>query len=266
MRALAALALSLMTACVSPPELRPRAPTPGVPHVQIASFNVDLKRFDDAPTVEAVGRTGAAIVVLQEVSAGWREALEARYASDYPHRAYEGEASGGLAILSKHPFADGGVIPGVDGWHPAWRVVVDAPTGPLQVLAVHLKPPYSKREGISGYFDADAAHVREIRTFLDACAPDLPTIVLGDFNESVDGAAIEFLEDRGFRNVLPQFRPGQETWRYARATYDQTIDTLDHILYTARELDPLNAYVRYDGNSDHLPVVALFERRSQPVR
>lgn len=260
-RFVSSLAVIATLGCLSPPELRPRAPTPGVPYLQIATFNVDLKRFDDEPTIEAVGRTGASVVLLQEVSAGWREALEARYADEYPFRAYEGEASSGLAVLSKHPFEDRGVVPGVEGWHPAWHVVVDSPIGAVQVLLVHLKPPYSRRDGVSGYFGSDEAHVREARVFHDACDSALPTIVLGDFNESYDGDAIAFLEGRGFKNVLPQFRPGQETWRYGRSIYNQAIDALDHILYQASEFDPLNAYVRYDGNSDHLPVIALFERR-----
>lgn len=253
--------LFALSACVSPPELKPRAPTPGKAHVKVVTFNVDLKKYQDEETIEAVGRIGGDIVVLQEVNRGWREALEANYAAEFPFRAYEGEASGGLAILSKHPFEDRGVLPGVDGWHPAWHVVVDSPIGPLQMLLVHLKPPFSAREGISGYLDADEARLREVQTFHAPCDDDIPTIILGDFNESPGGAALSYLGDRGFRNVLPQFRPGQETWRYERSLYDQAIDTLDHILYQASEFDPLNAYVRYYGNSDHLPVVALFERR-----
>lgn len=252
---------TVFVGCMPPPELRPREPTRGVAHLKVVSFNVDLKQYADPETIEAVGQTEADVVVLQEVNDGWRAALEERYVEDYPYRAYHGRASGGLAVLSRYPFEDLGVVAGIDGWHPAWHVLVDTDIGPIQVLVVHLKPPYSKREGISGYFNADEAHLREVRTFSESCEEDIPTLVMGDFNESPGGAALSFLEARGFDNILPQFRPGQETWRYERSLYNQAVDTLDHILYQPSALDPLNAYVRYYGNSDHLPVVALFERR-----
>jgi endonuclease/exonuclease/phosphatase family metal-dependent hydrolase len=81
--------------------------------------------------------------------------------------------------------------------------------------------------------------------------------VVGDFNEGPDGDAIHYLEDAGFRNVLPLFRPGQETWR-VRSLGGQTAETLDHILFDESFL-PLDARVMVEGNSDHLPVLAHFE-------
>lgn len=260
----AAMLLGLLTGCLTPPELTPRAPTPGVPHVKVATYNVDLKQYNDPETIAAIGDTGADIIVLQEVNRGWRRALEDHYAETYPYRGYHGESSGGLAILSKHPFDDRGIVPGVDGWHPAWHVIAESALGDLQLLIVHLKPPYSAREGVGSYFDAGAAHLREVRTFSAACEENYPTLVMGDFNEDPGGDAIGYLERRGFANVLPQYRPGQETWRYKKSVYNQAVETIDHILYEADSFAPLNAYVHYDGNSDHLPVIALFEGRLAP--
>ncbi|MCA9526136.1 MAG: endonuclease/exonuclease/phosphatase family protein [Myxococcales bacterium] len=258
--------LALTSACLEPPALRPRDPTPGVPYITVTTFNVDLHRFDDEPTVLAVGETGADVLALQEVSEGWQAVIQARYMDRYPYMAFAGEASGGLAILSRHPFEDRGVIEGVDGWHPAWHIVVLGPTGPLQLLLVHLRPPYNARTGIDGVLTVDEDHLQEVRAFSEPCADGVPTIVLGDFNESLDGAGLTYLEEQGFRNVLPLFRPGQETWRYQAALYGQTVDTIDHILYDPSTLAPLNAWVRYDGNSDHLPVTAVFELTTAPGR
>ena len=172
-----------------------------------------------------------------------------------------GETSGGLAVLSKYPFRDLGVTESFEGWHPAWHVLVDSPIGPLQLLLVHLRAPYTRREGLGGVFTAEDSHVTQLSTVAEKCAADVPTVVLGDFNESTDGAAVRFLERRGFKNALPLFRPGEETWHYERSIYGQTVDTLDHILYDDATLDPLNAYVRYVGRSDHYPVTVLLERR-----
>ncbi len=259
-----ALAASLFTlaACVEAPALRPRQPTPGVPHVTVTTYNVDLKMAGDAATVEAVGATGADIVALQEVNEDWRRVLRDRYANEYPYMAFEGEGSGGLGLLSRYRFDDLGVLEGLNGWHPAWHVQVDAPVGPLQLLLVHLRPTVSRREGyVSSYFEADGAREREIEAFSASCSDEIPTLVLGDFNTS-SGAAVRALEDLGFRSVLPLYRPGQETWRYDRSLAGQAIDTLDHIFFDDA-LSPLNAYVDYVGNSDHLPVTALFERPPQ---
>ncbi len=252
-------ALALLAGCIEPPAMQPRAPTPGVPYVTVTSFNVDLKRFEDVDTIEAIGATDADVVCLQEVSAGWRDVLRTTWHEAYPFMAFEGEASSGLAVLSRYPFVDQGVHAGLDGGHPAWHIEVDSPIGPLQILQVHLRAPYSRRTGVGGLVGVDEDHLAEIDTFSTACDEALPTVVLGDFNEGVAGPAIQRLEDQGFVNALPAFRPGQETWRYARSLYGQTVDTLDHILYDSRTLDPLDAFVKYVGRSDHLPVTVLLE-------
>lgn len=253
------LTATLTTGCIEGPMLTPRAPTPGVPYVTVTSYNVNLDRYDDPATVAAVGASDADIIALQEVNGPWRTVLRATYHDRYPFMAFEGEASGGLAVLSKHPFEDLGVLPGFEGWHPAWHVVIDSPLGPLQLLQVHLRPPYSRREGVTSLVEVDAVHLSEIRGFSATCADDIPTVVLGDFNESTDGAAVTFLEDQGYLNALPAFRPGEETWRYEKSLYGQTVDTLDHVLFETNTLDPLNAYVQYIGNSDHFPVTVLLE-------
>jgi len=265
-RALLALAGVLALAgCVEPPPMSPRAPTPGVPHVTITSFNVNLDMHDDPSTVAAIGATDADVVCLQEVNAGWRAVLRTTWHEAYPYMAFEGDASGGLAVLSRYPFVDRGVHIALDDWHPAWHIEVDSPIGALQVLQVHLRPPYSRRGGIGGLFDVDEDHLLEIDGYSAQCDDEVATVVVGDFNEGVGGPAIERLESRGYVNALPAFRPGQETWRYGRGLYGQTVDTIDHILYQADRLDPLDAYVKDVGRSDHLPVTVLLERVPTPA-
>ncbi|MCB9537896.1 MAG: endonuclease/exonuclease/phosphatase family protein [Myxococcales bacterium] len=256
---LCAIAAAALIGCMEPPELTPRAPTPGVPHMTVMTYNVSASLARDPETIEAVGMADADIVCLQEVNSVWAESLQATYAERYPHMAFQGEHTGGLAILSKWPFEDLGVADGFEGWHPAWHVLVETPMGPVQVLQVHLRPPISRRGGVGSYFEIDEIHALEVETFSDRCLEDTPTLVVGDFNEAEDGGAITWLTARGYRSILPQFRPGQETWRYAKSLYGQTVDTLDHIVYDTQAFVPLNATVSYVGNSDHLPVVAMFE-------
>ena len=261
---LLATAVIGLVACMEPPELRPRAPTPGQPHIRVTTYNVNLALAEDPDTVAAVGGTDSDILCLQEVNSVWATILQATYAGRYPFMAFHGEHTGGLAVLSRWPFQDLGVAPGFDDWHPAWHVLVETPIGPIQVLLVHLRPPVSRRGGLSSYFGIDEIHAAELAGFEAKCDADVATMVVGDFNEGDEGGAISWLRERGYRSVLPQFRPGQETWRYESSMYGQTIDTLDHIVYDTARFRPLNATVSYLGNSDHLPVTAIFEALPRP--
>jgi endonuclease/exonuclease/phosphatase (EEP) superfamily protein YafD len=97
----------------------------------------------------------------------------------------------------------------------------------------------------------------EIEDFAPQCDGSQSNIVVGDFNEDGDGEAVEFLQREGFDDVLPQFHPGQPTWRY-RSVAGQLEDTVDHILYDD-SLRALDSWVEVKGRSDHLPVLAHFE-------
>jgi endonuclease/exonuclease/phosphatase family metal-dependent hydrolase len=239
--------------------LEPRDPTPGVPHFKIKTYNVLTDKHDDPRTVTAVGADSADIVCLQETTAEWEAALRGRYSRQYPHmlfRAAPGAA--GLAVLSRYPLEEGEFIPGPNDWHPAWYVLAETPAGSVQILNLHLRSKLSGNgDSLSSYGKADGDHLFEVQIFTQQASQHHPTIVLGDFNEGVDGVAIRFFEDRGYRNVLPLFHPGQPTWRY-RSVANQFTQTLDHILFDAA-FAPLNAWVINQGSSDHLPVVAHFE-------
>jgi endonuclease/exonuclease/phosphatase family metal-dependent hydrolase len=127
----------------------------------------------------------------------------------------------------------------------------------VQVLNVHLRPPMSDRGSIvSGYFSTKPVREREISAFAGALDPQLPTLIVGDFNESEQGRAGQWLARHGYRSALPQFAPYAKTWRW-----QTSVGTLrgryDHLCYDAR-LTPLRVEVRDAGRSDHLPVVGVF--------
>ncbi len=253
----------LVSGCAEPP-LRPRAPTPGVPHFRITTFNVNLDMAGDAETLAAVGAADADIICLQETNADWEAAVRGAYGTRYPHMRFQhdGEGAGGLAVLSRFPLRDEGAVPGFRGWHPSWHLTADTPMGPVRLLLVHLRPRVSKKHGyVNAYLTADRDHAQEIAYIERHCSDDLPTLIVGDFNEDEDGGAAEYLEDRGFESVLPLFHPGQETWYYP-SLLDQAGDTLDHIFF-GPHFRPLDAYVIRRGRSDHLPVTAFFEKRSE---
>jgi vancomycin resistance protein VanJ len=253
-----AAALLILVVSCGPAPLEPREPTPGVPHFTVATFNVHYPTAGDAETAAAVAGTGADLVFLQETDTAWASALTGASVLGYPYRQFKVDnGPRGLSVLSRFPIEDHGLLPAPHDWHPAWRVVVQTPAGRLQVLNVHLR---SKFEGtadpITDFVNTPIDHRREIEHFFAACEP-MPTLVVGDFNEEPGGGALDWLENRGFSNVLPLYHPGQWTWR-GRSVAGQFSLSIDHILFDG-SMVPLNAWVSSPGNSDHSPVVAHFE-------
>jgi len=246
------------TGC-APSRLEPREPTPGERTLTVMSFNVHLDRWSDSATVEAIGAGEADVVCLQEVSHAWARVLAARYGHRYPHMLVEPGGSSGLAVLSRFPLEDRGLLEGEEGWHPAWDVHVQGPFGTLQVIQVHLRPVLTGRgDPVSSWAGMDEDHLAQMRAYARAVDRGVPTLVVGDFNEGPRGAAVRWLERSGFGNALHAFRPGQPTWR-APSVGGQLEASVDHILFDA-DLRPLDAWVLRRGRSDHLPVIARFER------
>jgi endonuclease/exonuclease/phosphatase family metal-dependent hydrolase len=238
------------------PTLEPRAPM-SEHHFTVMSFNVHKDRSNDATTISAIGGANADIVCLQEVTSAWESVIRARYESVYPHMLFAPkENAGGLAVLSKFPLIDRGVVPVPGNLHPGW-VLETAPFGTrVQLLVVHLRSLFNgTSDWVSNYFNTDRDHVREMNLFLARVRDDIPTIVAGDFNESPKGDAVRILEDRGFLNALRAFHPEQYTWRGTVLNHKMTID---HIMVGQR-FDVLDSWVGEKGRSDHLPVLVHLE-------
>ena len=250
--------LALLGGCGQRP-LEPRDPTPGTPHYRFVTYNLHFPEAGDARTLAAIAATNGDVVCLQEVNAEWETALVRRFAADYPHQLFRARPdAGGLGVLSRYPLVELALLPGPAGWHPAWHLLVTAPGTDVQLLNLHLRAVFDgDGNPVSSYAETGDDHRAEIRAFSAALRPGTPAIVLGDFNEGVDGAAVGYLERRGYRNALPLFHPGQATWR-ARSVASQLELTIDHVLFDGA-FEPLDAYVVTRGASDHLPVVAHLE-------
>ena len=253
--------LSFSVACGEPP-LRPRAPTEGAPHFTVMSYNIELGAVGESETFDAIGTVDADIVCLQEVTPAAELVLRADFAEQYPYQLFKSKGgAGGLAALSRFPLVDLGLRAAPQGWHPSWHLEVASPAGPVQLLNVHLRSLFSGDSNpVTSFFRTGSDHLDQIELFSNECEVDVPTIALGDFNEDVDGEAIQFLEERGFYNLLPAFRPGQPTWG-VRSVANQLGATIDHILVNDHFV-PLDAWVRRLGRSDHMPVMAHLEPSS----
>ena len=215
----------------------------------------------------AVASTDADVVFLEETSPEWEQALRATLGRSWPHQVYlHAPAAGGMGVLSKRPFEVKEVLPNPGAWFAALRVVTQTPLGRVQALVVHLHPPVTEDgDWVRGYLSSSPTRRAELEAWLPQLEAGLPTLVAGDFNEGTSGEAIQLLERRGLRTVLPEFHPAAKTWHWPVGPLTLTAQ-LDHIAYD-RRLEPLDARVEISGRSDHFPVIAEFVRaRAAAIR
>jgi endonuclease/exonuclease/phosphatase (EEP) superfamily protein YafD len=228
------------------------------------TYNVNFGLGGDPETLAVIAGARTDLVVLQETTPDWEQALRARLGAEYPYMAFRHCCrAGGLGVLSRYPFDEREYLVPKHGWFPAWRLVVHSAIGELQVLAVHLRPPVSDSGSVlSGYFSTPATREAEIEAHFPHLDRALPTLVAGDFNEGAGGRAVAFLERRGFRSVLPELGGAQDTWRW-NTSIGTVRAQLDHLMYDHR-LVALRAAVVPRGGSDHYPIIGVFEPATNP--
>lgn len=253
-----ALCLVLLAGCAATP--LPRSPTPGAPRLTVMTYNVNYGLAGDPDTLGAIRRGGAEVVFLQETNEAWEEALRGTLGGAYPHMAFRHCCgAGGLAVLSRFPFVDEGLVASPSGWFPSWRVVVRTPLGPVQAVDVHLHPGVSDSGSwVSGAWTTPRLRLAEIARTYARVDRSLPTLVVGDFNEGAAGHSVAYLEAQGFTTALPESAGAQSTWRYPTRIGTLRLQ-LDHVFFNGL-LRLLDVRVLRAGRSDHLPVIAVFER------
>jgi endonuclease/exonuclease/phosphatase (EEP) superfamily protein YafD len=254
------LTLAAAVAACDRPQRRARPPSPGAPHLRVLTYNVNFGIAGDPDTIDVIRRAGADLVFLQETTERWEVSLRRELAGTYPHMEFRHCCgAGGLAVLSRYPFTGRDYWePPPGGWFPAWRLVVDSPLGPLQVLNVHLRPPLDERGSVArGYLASRAVRVDEISAYVAGLDGELPTLIVGDFNEDRDGGAVAYLRTRGLRSALPEFHPRADTWAWPTSV-GTVSHQLDHVVYD-HSLVPIDAAVLEGGRSDHRAVVVVLE-------
>jgi endonuclease/exonuclease/phosphatase (EEP) superfamily protein YafD len=250
--ALALLTLIAASACATTGA--PVAPTER--SFRVMTWNVNYGLLPDAGAIALLQNADVDVVLLQETTPAWHRALKRELRGTFTYqRHHVHDAAGGLSVLSRYPIKADELIANAISWFPAQRTVIATPSGRVQTLNVHLRPPFDDDGNIvTGYFTTKSIRGDEVDNFTGFLDPDLPAIVAGDFNEA-DGQAVARLEANGFDGALQRFDGSATTWRWPLPVAGEITGTLDHVFVDAR-LQTVDAWVLYDGESDHFPVVA----------
>ena len=259
---LSLLLLALGCAPHPSPESVLQPADPAAPRFTIATYNVNFGMVRPDLGLAAIRATGADVVCLQETNPAWIDYLKPRLSDRYPHvLARQWSGAGGLAFFSNVPLDEVEFITPEAGWFPAWIVNARTPLGTVQIMSLHLHPQLNNQGGVSlgAYVTTPKTRRQEIQAFHSHLTRDLPTVILGDFNENDSGAAVAFLKSRGFSDALDSVDDSTPTWKWKTSVV--TVHArFDHIMYS-RRLRCLNTFVVSQGASDHRPVVAVFQNR-----
>jgi endonuclease/exonuclease/phosphatase family metal-dependent hydrolase len=251
-----------ITSLASTPRAEP-VPVATPEALRVMSYNLNFGVAGDPDGAAAIAQGAADIVMLQEANEAWEVALVAAL-PQYAHHRFAPPIdwpAGGMGMLSRFPIRSIETLPaGEGGLFFAWRAVVDAPRGPIQILNVHLRPPVTDGGSwVLGFFTTRGIREHELAWHLARLDPALPTLVVGDFNEEASsGAALATAARAGFTDAIAQHAGRTRTWEWQVGMMTLRFQ-LDHVLYDRHFVAPRAGIVEA-GRSDHKPVWADVER------
>jgi endonuclease/exonuclease/phosphatase (EEP) superfamily protein YafD len=209
----------------------------------IATLNVLYANRDPAGAVAWLRAHPAEVVLLQEVTAAWQDAVEGALA-EYPYRfVHPREDPYGIAVLSRTPLLGVRKADFAGDGLPSVVAVIEAGGRPLQVMNLHTHWPVAPRLAEARDRGLQAA-AREIR------GGSLPTVLAGDLNLTPYAPAFgALLVESGLRDALAG-RAWRPTWQ---AGFWPLALPIDHVL-VPDDVCVVATRIGGDVGSDHRPV------------
>jgi endonuclease/exonuclease/phosphatase (EEP) superfamily protein YafD len=213
------------------------------PAIRVTSVNLWFAHPEPARLLRWLEAHPADVLVLQEVTPAWRQAL-ATLDPQYPHRALRVRTDAyGIGVLSRWPFKRVETLDLADDGQPSLLATLDAPGQRLQVIAVHTHWPVSKRLQVARDLALTRAAVR-------ARQATAPTVLAGDLNLTPYAPAFDRLQRRSGLRDVQAARGWRPTWLAGAWPLALPID---HVL-APEALCVLETRVGPDVGSDHRPV------------
>lgn len=216
----------------------------------VMTANLHIGRADPDAVLEAVDRHGVDILVLEEITpsalfeldqAGLDRRLDHRAGTPHPDRD-------GIMLFAREPLRN---LTEIDTSSPGFGVEMTTGSSPLRILAVHPIAPNNGVARWSSDLDLVVATARASRG---------PTVVVGDFNATLDHPQLQALMDSGYRDASTD---AGFSWRPTWPSSDNvrvigmrlpSLFGLDHV-FLRGPLEAMDADVRAVPGSDHRALV-----------
>jgi endonuclease/exonuclease/phosphatase (EEP) superfamily protein YafD len=215
--------------------------------LKLIAFNIG---FDAGPLeslADLIDKEKPDLVMLEEVPRGAVALLRGRLASEFPHtRTCPENKSCLVALLSRLPLSEGGVV--ITGKEPAmaYGYIEPVPGKKVAAMAVHLDWPLNPD-----------GQVKEVAGFVQmARVVRTPLIVGGDFNLTPWSNKLQSLCRGAGLRMNAMWRatwPTDGQFYLPRPTF-----LIDHVL-TTPDIKSVSFEVGPDLGSDHLPIIAVVE-------
>jgi endonuclease/exonuclease/phosphatase (EEP) superfamily protein YafD len=204
---------------------------------------------DERAVIDLVRRLNVDVLAVQEFTPADAGNFKAAGIDDLlPHQAwYPADGVVGSALLSRHPLRDPALRVHRSTFTQAHATVEVAGAVPVHVESVHPQAPWGR--------PAMASWERDLRNQPPATVDGPVRVLMGDFNATLDHAALRRLIDTGYRDAASVVGNGFEhTWPYDEKWFVPGV-ALDRVLADKRiGVRALRAY-EVPG-SDHKAIFA----------
>jgi len=230
------------------------APAPASSAMRLMSVNVHLYNRNAASLIATVQRTSPDVIVIQEYSPAFDDALRPALAGEYAYQIRKPQADNGdgWAVYSRRPLL--APIDTALQLHRSKRqarFAVRIADREVVVYALHLTSPQSLEK--IGRNRAEVADLVEL-----IATETKPVILAGDFNFTDSTANAAALRAKGMRDAHDLAGDGRgSTWRFRKLPLAYRLPgfRIDHI-YVGPQLTCTSARVLDIAGSDHRPILA----------
>ncbi|HUD39326.1 MAG TPA: endonuclease/exonuclease/phosphatase family protein [Streptosporangiaceae bacterium] len=254
-RTATASAAIVLTTVVAPRAIPRQQPSASGPVLRVLTANLLIGRAEAEPVVDLVRRAQPDVFFVQELTGDCARRLRQAGLDDLLPHVVTAVAAGepcGNAIYARHRLTVTGSYTELAPVRPV--AVLDQPGAPVRLGCVHLRPPKRpwQASGVSRWRD-DLAQTAALPW--PAWPGDLPVILAGDFNSTMDHAGFRDLLRRGYVDAASQSGNGLvPTWGPLPGGRGALL-ALDHVLADARCAVLRTSVHRLPG-TDHRAVFA----------
>ncbi len=220
--------------------------------ITVMSVNLLMINQNTEPLLDEILSVSPDILLLQEYTDHWHQAVQLKIGRQYPHHSFETrEDSFGTAIYSRFPFSKpvNMNLPLGQATEPQIRALIQAGDKTVAVYNIHVLPPWGLEYTVETR--------RQFADLLDLLSDEShPTILAGDFNFTETSPNAHDLTGLGLTDTLDTAGTGRcATWPVNSFFRWIPSIRLDHI-YCSEDLVCHNSFAGHGAGSDHRPVIA----------